>query len=316
VPVPVVVAVVSWNTRELLDACLASMAADAEAGLAEVWVADNASTDGSPELVEERHPWVHLIRTGANLGFGRAVNLVAERSSSDWVVASNADIEVTPGALQALVDAGSADPRIGAVGPRLILPDGSTQHGVHTFPTLGDTLLRTSHLHRFSPRLRRELLMDWDPDVPAEVPWATGAFLVLRRSAFDQAGRFDEHQWLYAEDMDLCWRLARHGFVTRYAPAARVRHWDNAATRPAFGERFADQWMGATFSWMVRRQGIVRTWLTAGARAADAGLRAAILSALEARRPGRYAQRRDAALAEVRTARLGLRSRRAILRTR
>jgi GT2 family glycosyltransferase len=257
-----------------------------------------------------------LVRTGGNLGFGRAVNLVAERSASDWVAASNADIELTPGALRALVDAGEADPAIGAVGPRLILPDGTTQHGVHTFPTLGDTLLRTSQLPRFSARLRRELLMEWDPEVPVTVPWATGAFLLLRRTAFDRAGRFDEDQWLYAEDMDLCWRMGRQGSTTRYIPQARVRHWDNAATRPAFGDRFADQWMGATYSWMVRRQGIVRTWLTAGARGAEAGLRAALLSALERRRPGRYTERRDEALAQVRVAKLGLRAKRTILATR
>src|SRR5215210_2449375 len=102
---PVTIAVVSWNTRDLLDACLASMRADAERGLAEVWVVDNGSTDGSTDMVVERHPWAHLLIPDANLGYGPAVNEVARRTTSRWVAPSNSDIELEPGALAQLVAA-------------------------------------------------------------------------------------------------------------------------------------------------------------------------------------------------------------------
>src|ERR1044071_9247977 len=95
----VTIAIVSWNTRDLLERCLNSLAADAERGLADVWVVDNASEDGSADLVAERFGWVKLIASKENLGFGRAINLVAEQTRSEWVATANADIALRPGAL-------------------------------------------------------------------------------------------------------------------------------------------------------------------------------------------------------------------------
>ena len=164
----ITVAVVSWNTRELLERCLVSLAG---AG-GEVWVVDNGSVDGSVEMVRERFPGVRLELPRENLGFGRAVNWVSERSSSEWLVAANADVEVEAGALGALVTAGSALPRAGALAPRLILPDGSTQHSVHPFPTLPFTLAFNLGLHRLSPRVADRLCLEgfWDPDRARPVP--------------------------------------------------------------------------------------------------------------------------------------------------
>jgi len=309
------IAVVSYQTRDLLDACLASLRADAEAGLAEVWVVDNGSTDGSPELVAERHPWARLETPGENLGFGRAVNLVAARTSAPWVAAANADIVLEPGALAALLAAG-ADPGVGALGPRLILPDGSTQPSVQPFPTLAEALIRTSQAVRVSRRARRAVLLEWDPDVARDVPWATGAFLLVRAAAFAQVGGFDERQWLYAEDMDLCWRLTRAGWRVRYEPSARVHHRVSASTREAFGKGLEQQWMGATYAWMVRRRGLARTWATAGVVFGEATARGAVLSALARRDAARYGRRRDVARAQARSARQGLRSRAKLLSVR
>jgi GT2 family glycosyltransferase len=315
---PIAIAVVSWNTRDLLDACLASLHPDAEAGLAEVWVVDNGSTDGSPQLVRERHPWVRLEEPGENLGYGRAVNLVAERTAAAWVVASNADIEVTPGALRALLEASEQHPEAGAIGPRLILPDGATQVSAQPYPSLGQSALAASHAYRVSRRAAARLFLAsaWDPDRPAAVPWITAAFVLLRRSAFEEAGGFDAEQWMYAEDLDLCWRMRSRGWDIRYEPSAIVRHWENAATRQAFGQGFADQWLGATYAWMVRRHGLARTWTAAGLAYAEARTRLGLLAALSRRDAGRWANRRDAARADAEAARRGLRSRSALLRTR
>src|SRR5690349_17927035 len=117
---PVAVAVVSWNTRALLDRCLSSLRSAVDDRLAEVWVVDNASSDGSAAMVAERHPWVRLVASPENLGYGRAINLVAARTSSPWLVASNADVAVRGDALARLLAAGEGDPGAGAVAPRLV----------------------------------------------------------------------------------------------------------------------------------------------------------------------------------------------------
>lgn len=318
-PPPVVaIAVVSWNTRALLDACLASMRADADAGLAEVWVVDNGSSDGSPELVAEHHPWAQLVRPGENLGFGRAVNRVAAATTAPWIAAANADIALTPGALATLLGAGERDPGAGAVAPRLLLPDGSVQPSVQPFPTLGHTVLEVLRAARISDRVARRLYVrgHWDPDRRATVPWATGAFLLLRRTAFEQVGRFDESQWLYGEDLDLCWRLGRAGWRIRYEPCARVRHEEHAAALQAFGERFPETWLRATYAWKARRYGIAATWAAAGLRLVDARMRVAVLVALARRSPQRFEPRLLRARRDLYAARFGLRPRRDLLRSR
>src|SRR3954467_12559434 len=115
--VKVTVAVVSWNTRELLLRCLESLEPDVRAGRASVWVVDNASKDGSAEAAREAAPWAEVVDGGENLGFGRAVNLVARSTDSEWIAAANADVALEPSALEALIAAGS-DHRVACVAPR------------------------------------------------------------------------------------------------------------------------------------------------------------------------------------------------------
>lgn len=309
-PATVAVAVVSYNTRELLDACLASLRPDVECGLAEVWVVDNCSTDGSASMVGERHPWVKLDLPGVNLGFGRAVNRVALRTSAPWIAPANADIELTPGALAELVEAGRRHADAAAIGPRLVLPDGSIQASVQLFPGLRATLRATVAL---TPRARARRT-GWDSARAGTVPWITGAFLVVRRSAFMAVGGFDEDVWMYGEDLDLCWRLAQAGWVTRYEPSAVLRHHESAASREAFGDALPERWMRATWGWMARRRGIAETWATAAVAAANALARLAVVSALALRAPERWEPRRQRARAALRYAALGLRSRAALLR--
>jgi N-acetylglucosaminyl-diphospho-decaprenol L-rhamnosyltransferase len=250
----VAIVVVSWNTRAELAACLASMESEVGSGRASVVVVDNASSDGSAALVRESFPWATLVEAGTNLGFGPAINLGAAASDAAWVAAANADIELTPGALAALLAAGEADAQAGIVAPRLVLGDGSTQHSVHPFPTL--SLALAFNLGLLRPlRDRFALENGWDPDRERVVDWAIGAFVVIRRRAFEQAGGFDAGQWMYAEDLDLAWRVARAGWHTRYVPAAVVRHVGAAATDQAWGPARRERWLASTYGWMIRRRG-------------------------------------------------------------
>jgi len=294
----VTAAVVSWNTCELLDRCLGSLRPEAEAGRLDVWVMDNASTDGSAELVRERHPWARLVASEENLGFGAGVNRVAERTRGDWLLVANADIALRPGALDTLLEAGRRDPGAGAIAPRLVLPDGSTQHSVFAFPTLAFAFVLNSGAFHLSRGLgdRMALLDRWDDTRARRVPWAVGACLLVRREAWDEAGGFDERQWMYAEDLDLGWRLRERGWATRYEPSALVDHESAAATTQAFGgqEEIMRRWQRSTYGWIARRRGPLRARLVAAMNFAGCGVRYLALTPLALLARGRWRDRRRA----------------------
>jgi GT2 family glycosyltransferase len=280
----ITVAIVSFSTRDLLDACLASLP-----GGLEVWVVDNGSTDGSVAMVRTKYPNARVVESERNLGFGGAVNLVARSTTSPLLVAANADVSVTGGALARLVATLEADPAAGAVAPRLVLPDGSTQHSVYAFPTVLATLA-------FVLGLLGDRLCTpgrWDPGRARRVPWAIGAFLLLRRSAFEAAGGFDERQWMYAEDLDLGWRLRRAGWATRYEPRAVVSHVSGASTGPLWGDGRTERWQRATYAWVLRRLGPVRLRIVAGLHVAGALARREWRWARLHARTGLFASRRS-----------------------
>ncbi|HEU4979345.1 MAG TPA: glycosyltransferase family 2 protein, partial [Solirubrobacteraceae bacterium] len=280
-----------WNTRELLARALDSLRPEVERGRADVWVVDNASEDGSREMVAERYQWVRLLASEENLGFGRAVNLVARQTSSPWFASANADVALHPGALEALLVAGARDPQAGALAPRLVLPDGSTQHSVFAFPTIAYSFLLATATYRLSARLADRLAFvgHWDSDRERRVPWAIAAFLLFRREAFDAVGGFDERQWMYAEDLDIGWRLDRAGRPTRYVPDAHVDHESAASTVQAFGDELAPVWQRSTYGFLARRRGVAYAravaalnlfgalwrWARMVLRRADPGLRGA-----------------------------------------
>jgi GT2 family glycosyltransferase len=222
-----------------------------------VWVVDNASTDGSPDLVRERFGWAKLIASGENLGFGSAINAVASQTSSDWIATANADIALRPGALDALLEAGAGDRDAGAIAPRLVLPTGETQHSVFAFPTIVFSLLLAFGGFKFSRTIgdRRAFPGYWDTERARRVPWAIAAFLLVRRVAWDEVGGFDERQWMYAEDLDLGWRLHEAGWRTRYEPRAHVDHESAASTKQLWGPELAPHWQRATYGCIARRRG-------------------------------------------------------------
>jgi N-acetylglucosaminyl-diphospho-decaprenol L-rhamnosyltransferase len=295
-PVPAIgVVVVSWNTRDLLAACLDSLKADADDGRAEVIVVDNASTDGSPDLVRERYPWVTLVEPGENLGYGAAVNLGAARTPAAWIAAANADLSFAGDALSELLNAAARHPEAGAFAPRLTLADASTQHSVHPFPTLLKLAAFNLNLQAVVPGLGDRLGLErhWSPERERAVDWAHGAIVLVRREAWEQIGGFDAAMWMYAEDLDLAWRLSRRGWRTLYVPSAHVRHEVSAATAQAFGDERGARAQARTYAWMLRRRGIAVTRIAAAINVAGAGGRAALLTLPARLWPERYSWRRD-----------------------
>jgi N-acetylglucosaminyl-diphospho-decaprenol L-rhamnosyltransferase len=253
----VTVVVVSWNTRELLARCLQSLRGEVDSRRALVWVVDNQSNDGSPTMVRSDFRWARLTVASANLGFGAGVNTVAHEAETEWIVAANADVEVEPGALDALVEAGGRRPDAGVLAPRLQLPTGEIQRSVFRFPRIGDQALAAVGAHRLSRHVADRLGFGElpAPGTEVEVDYAMGAFLMFRRLAFEAVGGFDPRQWMYAEDMDVSWRLRRAGWTTVYVPQATVRHVGGAAASIAFAEGVPMLKLAAHYAWLERRRG-------------------------------------------------------------
>lgn len=291
------VAVVSWNTRQLLRACLESFEPEVVDGLVDVWVVDNASRDGSAELVEREFAWAKLIASEVNLGFGPAVNLVAERTQHPWLAIANADVELLPGSLARLLEAGLAHPEVGIVAPRLVLADGRTQHSAYPFPTLPFATAFNLGLLGCSDRLAERMLLEgrWSGDQARVVDWAIGAFLLVRRLAWDAVGGFDPDLWMYAEDLDLGWRSARAGWRTWFEPAAPMLHHGAAATSQLWGDERDVRWQRSTYAWMLRRRGLTVARTYALLNTLGAAARVLLYALAGAGRDEAWGERRRAA---------------------
>jgi N-acetylglucosaminyl-diphospho-decaprenol L-rhamnosyltransferase len=215
--------VVNYNAGEYLLECVRSLRAD---GVADVVVADNSSSDGSDRALAASDANVVILPMGANLGFGTAANRGIAALRTDLVLLLNPDTLVEPGTVKVLADTLDREPRLAAVGPRIENLDGSLYPSVRTFPSITDAVGHAflgfvKPANRFTRRYR---MLDWDHAQPRDVDWISGTCMLLRRSAFDAVGGFDEGYFMYVEDVDLCWRLWRAGWRVAYEPAGRVVH--------------------------------------------------------------------------------------------
>ncbi|GAB4114335.1 MAG: hypothetical protein Kow001_15670 [Acidobacteriota bacterium] len=228
------VVIVNWRSAPDLAACLESVARETRPELYEVIVVDNASFDGCGEMLATRHPDVLFIQSQENLGFARANNLAARVARGDVLLFLNPDTLIHDHAIEKMFDvtAGRAD--AGAVGARLLNPDGTTQTScVQAFPSVINQILDAEVLRRLAPRSRlwgsRAVAELGREPIPVEA--VSGACLMVRREAFEQAGGFSSDYFMYGEDIDLCFRLARQGRVNLHCPDAVVTHLGGGSSR-------------------------------------------------------------------------------------
>jgi hypothetical protein len=237
----IAVAVISYNTRELLRQCLASVFAD---GAGNVVVADNGSTDGSVDMLRTEYRQAHVFVDRSNPGYGSASNAAITLCRSEYVLLLNSDTVLVPGALRALCDYLDANPRVAIVGPRLRNPDGTLQRSLHQFPTPLVTLLDYSWVGRvvgLVPGLRKLYVASDSHENARRIPWVTGAALAIRKSAFQEVGGFDPSFFMYYEEVDLSYRLYRAGWETHFTPSAEVMHVGGASTSQQRGPMYAQQ---------------------------------------------------------------------------
>ena len=229
------VVIVNYKVRELLHDCLRSVEA-ALAGLrGEVWVVDNASGDGSVEMVRADFPWVRLIANEQNRGYGAANNQAIGPARGRYVLVLNPDTKLPPHAIVDTIAEMEAHPDIGALGPKLVLADGSLDKACRrSFPSPEVAFYRLFGLARLFPRHRRFArynLLDVDEDTPLDVDSVVGAFMLVRRVVIQQVGMFDEAFRLYGEDLDWAFRIKQAGWRVRYHPAVVVLHLKGQSSR-------------------------------------------------------------------------------------
>lgn len=225
------VTVVNYNTFEHLRKCLYSVEPEAPQ---EVYVVDNASTDGSLEMVKAEFPGTHVIANQGNPGYGTAANQAIFQTGAKYVLLLNSDTCIQPGTLSNLSGYMERHPHAAVVGPRLVNPDGSLQPSCYSFPTPSHVFLEESSLWRLIglvPVLDDHYLRTWSHSYSRPVPWVLGAALVIRRDAFLDLGGFDTSFFMGHEEVDFCYRLLAAGWQTHFTPCATIVHFGGASTQ-------------------------------------------------------------------------------------
>ncbi len=242
------IVIVNWNTRDLLAGCLQSLHDTVRQARFEVWVVDNGSEDGSVALVRERFPQANIIANAENVGFVRANNQALPRCRGRYVLLLNSDTQALPDSIDKTVRFMDQHPRAGLLGVQLLNADRTFQASYTPFPTLWREFLILSGLGRWLVR----------PTFPSCGPQAgrnarrirgymEGAYLLARREAVAQVGGLDEHIFMYAEDVDWCYRFDRAGWQVWYLPDAPIVHLGGQSTRKRQGRMEAELYRGRVY---------------------------------------------------------------------
>lgn len=270
------VIIVTWNTRELLKKCLAALPAAVNGLSIETWVVDNASSDGTVEMVREQHPAVRVIANRENRGWAGGNNQALKQSGGRFLLLLNADTEPRPGSLAMLVRFLEQHPDVGACGPMLLLGDGSVQGNGRRFPTFWKEFLDVTGLRHLALRAYSRRF-GWgrdDFEALAEVDEVTGACLLVRRETVEQVGLLDEQFFMFYDEVDWCYRMKAAGWRVFYFPEAKVVHHIAASVKQvgfeAYRRYFESQqryfhkhasWPTWAAVWLVSRVGLATHWL-------------------------------------------------------
>lgn len=242
------IVILNWNTRDLLRACLTSVAAST--GLSwHTCLVDNASSDGSAAMVRAEFPQVQVIENPVNSGYAagnnlglRALGFPDANPKARYALLLNPDTVLPPTALAEMVAYMDAHPQCGAAGPKVVLPNGELDLACRRsvgFDAFIYRMLGLSHLFPRSPRFGQYNLTYLSPEVETEVGSVVGAFMLVRREALAQAGLLDERYFMYGEDMDWAMAIRAAGWQIRYNPAITILHVKRAASRQSHRAQIA-----------------------------------------------------------------------------
>ncbi len=228
------VVIVTYNARDIISRCLNSLRHAVESGFAKVVLVDNASTDGTAEFIADQFPWVTLVRSGFNCGFGAGNNLSLEHLEGDWCFFLNPDATVTERDLESMAEYLGSNPQVGCIGPSVKDENGNKTLSYYPFTKLLTSIWSASGLNKVLPLNKtdgRWELRSRPPDGIVEVDRVLGAAMMVPRKLFERSGGFDERFFLYSEEEDLCLRIRKAGLKVVYYPGAEVVHIGGDTTR-------------------------------------------------------------------------------------
>lgn len=234
------VIIVNWNTREILKNCLTSVETYLRTVSHETLVVDNASSDGSAEMVAKEFPQVRLIRNAENVGFARANNQAMRAAAGRFFLLLNSDTVLIDDSVARLFARVRTDRGVGVAHCRLLMVDRRLQHTTYRFPSIRLAILEDFGLYKVLPVQKRgETLLGgyWGQDRERDVDWVAGSFMLLPRRVFEETAGFSEAYFMYGEDMEWCYRIQDCGWRIRYYPDASVVHLDHSSSDIRWGGR-------------------------------------------------------------------------------
>lgn len=247
------IVVLNWNDRKHTEICLESLANCSKSRSVETIVVDNASDDGSPEMVAAKFPDVKLIRNQENIGFPRGNNTGIRASQGEYVFVLNSDIKVLADCVDALVDYMAAHPDVGMVAPKILNRDMTHQSSCRQAPTLWNNFCSASGLARLLPQWKLfsgEHMLYFSGEETRDVDVLVGCFWLVRREAMKEFGLLDEGFFIYAEDVDWCLRCRKAGWRVVFFAGAEAIHYRGVSTMSKDPVRFA----------LTQQQSVLRFW--------------------------------------------------------
>ncbi|MEK7780126.1 MAG: glycosyltransferase family 2 protein [Verrucomicrobiota bacterium] len=251
--------IVSWNARNYLRQCLESIRVTGGTVVRDVIVVDNASTDGSPDMVAQDFPEVVLIRSDKNLGFSRANNLGIQKARGSCLALVNSDVVVHPDCFQKLITYLEQRPEVGLVGPKIFGGDGRLQRSCRLLPSVWNIICQTlgldyalSRSSLFSGREMRH----WKQENEAEVEVLSGCFWLARTEAVNKVGVLDERFFFYAEDVDWCKRFRDANWKVVFFPEATATHFGGGSSSNA-PVRYSIEMIRANLTYWKKHYGIM-----------------------------------------------------------
>ena len=275
------IVIVTWNIKKYIEECLTSLA-EADKNLStEIIVVDNASTDGTAELIRAQFPHVRLIETGANLGFARGNNVGIKLATGRYVCLINPDVNVPPDCLSKMYRYMEEEPAVGLLGPKMLGPSGEVRRSGMRFPTIWNSFLRALALDSFFKEtgiFGGWLMTDFQFDRTRDIDVLNGWFWMARREALDQVGLLDERFFMYGDDLDWSMRFHLAGWRVVFYSEAEALHYGGASSANA-PVRFYIEMQRANFQYWKKFHGnvsfffyLLTVWLNHAVRTIGYGL--------------------------------------------
>jgi len=255
------VVVVSWNTRDLLSQCLTSVQCSLQEHSFQIIVVDNASKDGSVEMVNESFPDVILLKNRKNIGFARANNQAFKLAeNSRYVLLLNSDTILLRDTIQAMLDFMELNEKAGIVAPALRYPEGGFQQGGGFDPSLSTAFNYFSFLSVLFPHTYRGMFVNQKKlslsRKPIKIDWVAGTCMLIKKAVINATKGFDEAYFMYAEDIEWCSRVRKHGWDIYYLPYLEIVHCHGASMKES-----SDHWLKSLIAYMKATRGIGQTIL-------------------------------------------------------